>query len=116
MKEREEKRSILLCHMLGLFGYIVPIIGNVVLPYVLWKKKKGASELVDFHGKEALNYQITVSLGLIVLTAFSVSVFGFGVALLSLLNIANICFIIMATIKTSEGGRFKYPVSLRLIK
>lgn len=116
MEERKEQRCILLCHLSALFGYVVPFIGNVALPFVLWSKNKNESPLIDHHGKQAVNFQATVSIATILVTIFSISVFEFGVAILPILSAANIVFIITATIKTSEGSRYQYPVSLRFLK
>ena len=102
-----------LCHVSALAGYIIPF-GNIIGPLVVWLMKKAESAEVDYHGKEALNFQISVAIYAIIglLLVFVV----IGIPLLIALGIANIVFMIIAAIKASNGERYRYPCTIRFVK
>jgi uncharacterized Tic20 family protein len=103
----------MLCHLSALAGFIIPF-GNFLGPFVIWQIKKNEFPSVEAHGKEALNFQITVTIAVLVCLALSCVVIG--LPLLFAVAIANIVFIIIASIKVNNGQPYKYPATLRLIK
>ena len=96
----------MLCHLSGLVGFIGPL--------VVWLVKKNEFPTVDVHGKEALNFQITVLIALVVSCALMTVCIGFLLA--PAVAIANTVFVIIASIKVNNGEPYKYPFALRLIK
>ncbi len=59
---KPEERSLgLACHLLALAGLVVPF-GNILGPLIMWLVKKDESAFVDDQGKEALNFNITISI------------------------------------------------------
>lgn len=109
----QERTWGMLCHLLAFAGIVVPF-GNIIGPLVMWLVKKEESAFVDYHGKEALNFQITVTLATIASLLLSFVIIG--IPLLVLVWLANIVFIILATVAANKGEYYRYPVSLRLIK
>ncbi len=103
----------MLCHLLALSGYIIPL-GNVLGPLIIWLLKKDTSAFVDDQGKESLNFQITVLIAVLVATA--TCLIGIGVVLLPAVGILSLVFVIIAAVKANSGERYRYPVALRLIK
>ncbi|MDD5458740.1 MAG: DUF4870 domain-containing protein, partial [Phycisphaerae bacterium] len=93
------------CHLGALAGYIIPF-GNILLPLVFWLMKKDQYPFTDNQGKEALNFQITVTIAAIV--AWLSIFICIGVVLLPAVGIANIVFIIIAAIKSNAGEAYKY--------
>jgi uncharacterized Tic20 family protein len=70
--------------------------------------------LVADQGKEALNFNISVTLAAV---ACGVLVFVFiGILLGVALFIFWLSLTILAGIKAGEGARYRYPFSLRLVK
>ncbi len=98
-----ERLLTLICHLL-----IIPPVG-VWGVLVLWLVKKNESAEIDWHGKEALNFQITVWLASVVIGLVSWK-------LASLVGTLGIILAIIAAIKANDGQRWPYPVALRLIK
>jgi uncharacterized protein len=111
--DKEAKTMGMLCHLLGLAGYIIPF-GNVIGPLVIWLIKKDTMPFVNDQGKEAINFQITVLIAAIICIPLVLVVIG--ILLLPLIAIANIIFIIIGTIKANEGVAYRYPFAIRLIK
>ncbi len=107
------------CHLSALVGGLLlgwtglPI-GNILGPLVIWSLKKDTMPLVNEHGKEALNFQITVSIAIAacVLTFFLLVT----IPLAFLIGIAALVLTIIGTIKASNGILYRYPFNLRLIK
>jgi uncharacterized Tic20 family protein len=103
----------MLCHLSALAGFIIPV-GNIIGPLIVWQIKKTEFPQVDDQGKEALNFQITVLLAAIV--SFVLMFVVIGIFLLAAVGIANLVFIIIATLRANQGELYKYPFNLRLIK
>jgi hypothetical protein len=112
--DKTERTFGMLCHLLALCGYVVPVVGNIVGPLVLWLIKKDEYPFVDDQGKESVNFQITMTLAVIIsIVLIPVLI---GIVLLPAAILADLIFIIIATIKANNGEAYRYPVCLRLIK
>jgi len=107
MDEKQEKMWAMLCH-------IGAIILGFIAPLVIWLVKKDESAFVDDQGKEALNFQITMTLAFII-TGFLTVVF-IGFILVPLLAIFNLIMLIIAGIKANDGIKYRYPINIRFIK
>ena len=106
----DDKQWGMFCHMSALAGLV---IGGLffVGPLICWLIKKDTSKFVDYHGKESLNFQITL---------FIVSMICFvtivGWLLIPIVAIIAIIMPIIAGLKANEGELYQYPYILRLIK
>lgn len=111
---KDEQNWAMICHLSALAGFIIPF-GNIIGPLVAWQMKKDTMPLVDQHGKEALNFQITVTIAaLICLLLFLVII---GVFLIFIVGIGALVMTIIAGIKVANGDlNYRYPFTLRLIK
>jgi uncharacterized Tic20 family protein len=113
---REECNLAMLCHMLPFVGLLVPQIPiiNIIAPLVLWLMKKDSSAFVNEQGKEALNFQITISLALLVclLTVWLI----FPAFLAILIVIVGMILTVIAAIQSSSGKSYRYPFAFRWIK
>jgi uncharacterized protein len=108
----EERNWAMGCHLSALLGCVLPF-GNVIGPLLVWLLKKNESTLVDAEGKEALNFQISMSIYMMVSAILIIVVIGlpmlFGFAL------ADLILTIIAAVKTSNGERYRYPITLRFL-
>jgi uncharacterized Tic20 family protein len=105
--KKDDMNMAMLAHLLAIFtGFLGPLI--------IWLIKKDDSPYVDRHGKEALNFQITVLLAMIV-SGF-LSIFCIGLVLLPVVWIVDIIFCIIAAVKASRGEEYRYPVCIRFLK
>ena len=104
----------MLAHLTALSIFIGVPFGNIVGPLIIWLIKKDTMPLVDKHGKESLNFQITMTIaGLICIPLVFVII---GIFLAIALVIFNLVVVIIATVKTNNGEDYKYPFSLKLFK
>lgn len=92
------------------------------LSLIIWLWKRRDSPVVDAHGKEALNFGITIFLcmlpvnillGLGFLPGIVVTIVGLALMLVSL---AMLALLIFGGLKAREGKLLRYPFNFRLIK
>ena len=103
-----------LCHATALAGFFVPWAGHILGPLIVWLAKRGDSPEIDGHGKESLNFQISMLIYSLVAGVLCLVLVGF--VLLGILHILNLVLVIIASIQASEGKLYRYPISIRLIK
>ncbi|MBN1509615.1 MAG: DUF4870 domain-containing protein [Sedimentisphaerales bacterium] len=108
---RDARMWAMFCHLAGLAFLVVPAIGSVIGPLVIWLIKKDQHPFVDEQGKEALNFQITMLIYAAVATLLIVLVITacIGIPLVVVVGIADIVLIIVAAIKANDGYHYRYP-------
>lgn len=109
--DREAQQWGMFAHLSALVGFVIPF-GNIIGPVVVWQLKKDMPFVVD-QGKEALNFQITVTIAALV--CFLLMFIFIGALLLPVVGIAALVLTIMAGVKANGGERYRYPIALRLI-
>lgn len=108
----EEELWGMLCHIAAFAGLVIPF-GNIVGPLVIWLIKKDEMPFVDEHGKEAVNFNITVAIVLVF--CFILTFLFIGILLLPILGIVFLIFTIIAAVKASNGESYEYPVSIPFV-
>jgi uncharacterized Tic20 family protein len=104
----DDKNLAMLTHLSGfLFSIIVPLI-----VWLINKDRADKTYLVT-ESKEALNFQITVLLGYVI--CWILTVILIGAFLHVVLWILNIVFCILAAVRVSQTGSYRYPFALRLV-
>lgn len=103
----------MLCHLGAFAGFVLPF-ANVFVPLVLWLMKKDTSPFIESHGKEVVNFQITLTGILALCTLLYLVLIGF------MFHIVFVLFGVVVTalgaIKAQNGEPFRYPLTLRLVK
>lgn len=110
----DEKNMGMLCHLAALCGYIIPPIGSILGPLVIWLIKKDTMPYVDQEGKKSVNFQISILMYSIVSALLCVIIIGFF--LLAGLAIFNLAMVIVNAIKSSKGEETSYPLSVNFLK
>ncbi len=108
----EERTWALFAHLSALVGFVIPF-GNLLGPLIVWQVKKNEMPFVDEQGKEALNFQITVTLAAIV--CFILMFVLIGIFLMFIVGIAALVLTIIAAIKANSGEHYEYPINWRII-
>ena len=103
----------MLCHASALAGFFVPWAGHILGPLIVWLAKRGDSAEIDEHGKESLNFQISMLIydAIAAILCFVL----IGIPILIALWVLNTVFVIIASVKASEGKLYRYPFTIRLI-
>jgi len=102
---KDDCNIAMLAHLLGIFtGFLGALI--------IWILKKDDSGFIASQSKEALNFQITITIGFIIawLLAF------IGAILIPILLIVNLIFCILGAIAASKGQDYRYPFAIRLVQ
>lgn len=103
----------MLAHLSALTGMFT-VIGSVVGPLIVWQIQKDKSAYVDYHGKEALNFQITMAIAFAVSFVLMFVLIGF--VLIWILGAVWLVFTIIAAVKANNGEYYRYPLTVRFIK
>jgi len=111
---KDEQNWAMACHLSALVGFVIPF-GNILGPLVVWMMKRTDMPLVERHGKESLNFQITVSIAFLICIPLMFVLIG--IPLMFVVGIGALIMTVMAGIKVSNGDlEYKYPFALRLLK
>ena len=73
--DKDARMWAMMCHLSALAMYVLPTLGNIIGPLIVWLIKREESSFIDEHGKESLNFQISV-------TIYSVAISVTGVILM----------------------------------
>jgi len=111
---QDERTWAMIAHLAAFAGLVLPTLGGIIGPLVVWLARRDISAFVATEAKEALNFNISVALAAIV--CWMLVFVGIGIPLGVALFIAWLALTIIAAIKASEGIEYRYPVSLRLVK
>lgn len=104
---KDATNMAMLAHLLAIFtGFLGPL--------VIWLIKKDDSPFVDRHGKEALNFQLTVLIAMFVSGILTFLCIGFF--MMTAVWVVDLIFCIIAAIKASKGEEYRYPLTIRFVK
>lgn len=112
LRNRDENLWAMLCHISVFAGFLMPF-GNIIAPLIIWLIKKDEFPLVNDQGKEAINFQITLTIYLFASAILIILIIGIPL----LIGLAFFGFIVtvIAAIKASEGEKYRYPMTIRFI-
>ena len=112
MPSAEERNWALFAHLSAFAGCLIPF-GSILGPLIIWLVKKDQMPFVNDQGAEALNFQITMAIAMVV-SAILILIL-IGLVLIWAVVVFDVVFIIIAAVKASNGEHYRYPISLRLI-
>jgi uncharacterized protein len=114
LSEPEARTFGMLAHLAAFGGFVVPGVGHIVGPLVVWLIKKDEHPFVDDQGKESLNFQLSMSLYYVVSVILMFVLIGF--LIFPGLVIFSVVVTILGAIKANSGERYRYPLNIRFIK
>jgi uncharacterized Tic20 family protein len=82
-------------------------------PLVLWLVKREQHPFIEFHGREALNFNLSMTIYLIV--AGLASIVLIGLPFLVAIGVAWLILPIVAAVKASNGESYRYPLTIRFL-
>lgn len=110
---KDARMWAMLCHLAALSGYVSGL-GFIVGPLVIWLIKKNEFSFVNEHGKEAVNFQISMFIYAIIAALLIMACIG--IVLLPLVGVVDLIFLIIASMKANNGESYRYPLTIRFIK
>lgn len=78
MLDNHQKNIATFIHLSTFSRFIIPL-GNFIGPIILWVSNKEKSTFVDAHGKQAINFQISILLYAIIIGTISIPFFIFNI-------------------------------------
>ena len=145
MLDHHQKNIATFIHLSTFSRFIIPF-GNFIGPLILWLSNKEKSEFIDSHGKQIINFQISLLLYTIIITCISIPFFLFQVLngidfynlndfhfsinqplsliitalvfafFMVIAFILELILIIIASIKAKNGEIYHYPLTIQFIK
>ena len=108
----------MICHLSAFAGLVIPVVGCIVGPLIVWQIKKEEFPFVDEQGKEAVNFQISMSLYLLISAPIWIllSFVCIGVLIPFAISIVDLVFLLIAAVKANDGQHYRYPLTIRFIK
>ncbi len=103
----------MLAHLSTLCAFVGVPFGHILGPLIVWLVKKDEFPFVDDQGKEALNFQISLTIYGIVSGILCIVLIGF--VFLLVLFIMDLVLTIMAAVAANRGEYYRYPLTIRFI-
>ena len=100
---------------LAMLAHLSGFLLSIIVPLILWLMHKDRPEKAYLirEAKEALNFQITVLIGYLICVILTIILIG--VLLGWLLWVMNVVICIIAAVRVSASGTYRYPFALRLV-
>ena len=110
---KDERNWGMICHLSSLSGLIIPF-GSILGPIIVWAIKKDELPFVDRQGKEAINFQLTMTIVIIISWVLMFALIG--LLLLPAAILYTLVMIVIAAIKANDGVEYSYPYTIRFFK
>lgn len=107
MSESDARLWAMLAHLSGI---VIAIIGPLIIMLVFGPR----NAFVKNQATEALNFQITLAIGVVVSIVLTFVIIG--AILLPIVIIVGLIFMIIAGVKAYGGVEYRYPFNIRLVK
>ena len=121
---KEDRNMAMLCHLASFAMFVGIPLGNIIGPLVVWLMKREQSSFVDWHGKESINFQISVTIygissGILIVYGIiseTLTLAFIGFLLLPLTLLFALIMVTVATMRANDGIRHQYPLTMRFTK
>jgi uncharacterized Tic20 family protein len=115
MSQSDERLWAMLAHLSSI---VASFLGgfSALGPLIVWLIYKDKSSYVDYHGKEALNFQILMTIVFVACVFGGIITCGVGFVILPIVWVADVVLVILAGIAANRGEMYRYPFNWRLVK
>lgn len=110
---RQDKQLLVITHLSQLIT-LVTGFGSLLLPLVLWLTQKEKVYEMDTHGKNIINFQLSLIVWCIICVPL-ILLFGLGLLGFAILGIISIIFPIVNAVRVSRGEAAIYPFTFTFI-
>ncbi len=107
----EVRNWAMAAHASALVGAVVVLA--FVGPLVVWLIKRETHPFVDAHGREALNFNLSVLLYMVV--AIPLVFLLVGVPLVIAIGVGWLVLTIIAAVRAANGEPYRYPFTIRFV-
>jgi uncharacterized Tic20 family protein len=110
----ENRQLIVLMHLAQLLDLLTGV-GGLIVPLVIWSVKKEEVYQLDRHGKQIINFQLSMILYSLIAIPL-VFLLGFGFLILIAVGLLCLVYPIVNGLRASSGQDAIYPFSIRFLK
>ena len=110
----EERQWCLFTHIGGFAGYVIPLIGNVLVPLILWATKKNEMPAVYAHGRAAINFQASISVYFFL--SWVLASYVIGIFMMVAVVLLHFVSVIQAMNAVNKNEVYKYPLSIPFLE
>ncbi|MDQ7014348.1 MAG: DUF4870 domain-containing protein [Planctomycetota bacterium] len=111
----DSERQLAMWMHLSLLGHLFAPLVIFVVPLVLWLVQKDDSPFVDDHGKETLNFHLTLFFYSFLLGALGFVTCGVAWALIPGIYVLGIVGMVLASKAAHRGEYYRYPMTIRFL-
>lgn len=145
MDPRQVRQTAMICHLAAFAGFLLPL-GSLVGPLAMWLLKRDEDPFIDAHGREAVNFHLSLYLyGIvgagIVLAVWLASFGGLAAAhrfgsrspdfgamaglfgSIGILGLGAVTLVLLGTLlpivaalKADKGEAYRYPLTVRFLR
>lgn len=141
---RQVRQTAMICHLSAYLGFVVPL-ASLAAPLIVWLSKRREDPFIDEHGREAVNFQLSLLIYFGVLLAVALTgmfasiggmaaqgarhgdidagpimamLGGFGIVGFGFaaLGLAGLVFPAIAAFRADRGEAYRYPLTMRLVR
>lgn len=119
----DERMFATFMHLSLLAHLVLPYV-SILIPIIMWSMKKKESAYVADHGREAVNFQISLAIYSILLPIIAIPIglllFVVGVAITVPLAalfpyVLGLVGMIIAAVASNRGELYRYPMTIRFL-
>ena len=112
-----DQQWIVFLHLSALAGVVIPSLGHILGPLIIWLVKKPESPAIDAAGRNVLNFQISWTIWIFL--SFIVGLGGACLVVFPILIpagfwIAWLVFVILGAVKASNGETYQFPLTIKI--
>lgn len=102
-----------LAHISAFAGLVFPF-GSIIAPLLIWLLKREEMPFVEDQGKEALNFNISMTIYMVASVLMILVVVG--ILMVVVLSFVWAVLVILAAVRSNEGIPYRYPLTIRFIQ
>ena len=106
-------------HLIGLVSLLDAAFLSAIGTLIMWLIKRDEDSFLDDHGREAMNFQITLVCYWLLFFCFVLLTFGVGLVLAPVMYVfvaaLRIIGCVRGAIAAGNGRHYRYPMCIRLI-
>lgn len=112
----DDDRTYALLMHLSVIAHLFLTGFAILIPILMWRLRSDRSPFVDDHGREAVNFQITLILYTIIAIPIAIITCGVGGVIALIPYPLGIIGVILASMAANRGEYFRYPMTIRFLK
>ena len=98
---------------MGMLAQLLGLFAGIIGPLIIYLIKKDESPFVRHHASEALNFNITLLIGMMISLPLMLVLIGF--LTFFVIAIAGMVFQIIASIAANNGEWYRFPINIRMV-